>query len=160
MFLNGHATTTTTTTHAAFAPYLETLDPKLYLGLIAALAQQPRFLSITLAQDDAPSLLMDKALLWLFGNSLVGDTEGEMVPIFLDLVDLPLESTGIVCGVAGKLVEEMRTTGTGASGDCGEMGYLSTARAGAVVLSCEGSERALEALMPLLEKGEEKMLVA
>jgi hypothetical protein len=92
-------------------------------------------------------LLLDKNLLPLFGNSIAGDTDGHLVPIFLDLVDLPLESTGIVCGVAGKLVEDMRIRG-----DDGELSYLSTARAGAVVLSCEGSIRALDALLPLLEK--------
>lgn len=120
------------------------------MGLVSALVQQPRFLSVTLAQDDAPSLLVDKSLLWLFGNSIAGDTDGDLVPIFLDLVDLPLESTGIVCGVAGKLVDEMR----GSTVELPELSYLSTARAGAVVLSGEGSIRALEALLPLLEKTE------
>lgn len=133
--------------------FLSSLDPKLYLGLVSALTQQPKFLSVTLAQDDAPSLLIDKSLLFLFGESLVGDIEGDMVPIFLDLVDLPLESTGIVCGVAGKLVDEMRV-GVNCDGSGCEMCYLSTARAGAVVLSQEASERALEVLMPLLEKSE------
>jgi len=94
-------------------------------------------------------LLLDKSLLWLFGNSIAGDTDGDLVPIFLDLVDLPLESTGIVCGVAGKLVNELRC-----SPEHSELSYLSTARAGAVVLSSEGSIRALDALLPLLEKSE------
>jgi len=129
--------------------WLEGIDPKLYVGLVSALVQQPKFLSVTLAQDDAPSLLVDKSLLWLFGNSIAGDTEGDLVPIFLDLLDLPLESTGIVCGVAGKLVDEMRLQGpAGLHGS--ELSYLSTARAGAVILSSEGSARALEALQPLL----------
>lgn len=73
------------------------------------------------------------------------------MPIFLDLVDLPLESTGIVCGVAGKLVEGMRLSekdGVGGS----ELSYLSTARAGAVILSREGSMWGLETLLPLLER--------
>lgn len=130
--------------------WFDNLDPKLYLGLVSALVQQPRFLSVTLAQDDAPSLLLDKSLLWLFGNSIAGDTDGDLVPIFLDLVDLPLESTGIVCGVAGKLVQEMRRS----MEQVPELSYLSTARAGAVVMSCEGSVRALDALLPLLEKSE------
>jgi len=135
--------------------WLDNIDPMLYVGLMSALVQQPKFLSVTLAQDDAPSLLLDKSLLWLFGNSIAGDTEGELVPIFLDLASLPLESTGIVCGVAGKLVDEMRmhepTTSHGS-----ELSYLSTARAGAVILSSEGSAMAVEVLRPLLEKVEEK----
>lgn len=167
--------------HTAPKTWLDTIDPKFYIGLVAALVSQPRFLSITLAQDDAPSLLLDKSLLTLFGNSLVGDTGADLVPIFLDLGDLPLESTGIVCGVAGKLVEGMSLEGrdweqngsgvngleermgecglnedgeeNGASDDAnGELSYLSTARAGAVILSREGSRRALERLLPLLEK--------
>ncbi|TAQ86757.1 hypothetical protein B7494_g4921 [Chlorociboria aeruginascens] len=131
--------------------WLENIDAKLYVGLVSALIQQPRFLSVTLAQDDAPSLLVDKSLLWLFGNSVAGDTEGDLVPIFLDLVDLPLESTGIVCGVAGKLADEMRINELEVSHGA-ELSYLSTARAGAVILSSEGSARALEALQPLLER--------
>ncbi|KAH6692114.1 ACT domain-containing protein [Leptodontidium sp. MPI-SDFR-AT-0119] len=126
--------------------FLSTIDPKFYIGLISALVTRPRFISITLAQDDAPSLLLDKSLLWLFGNSIAGDVDGELVPIFLDLGDLPLESTGIVCGVAGKLCEVGRRGSDGA-----ELSYLSTARAGAVILSKGGAGRALEALGPLLE---------
>lgn len=131
--------------------WVDDIDPKLYVGLVAALVSQPKFLSVTLAQDDAPSLLVDKALLWLFGNSIAGDTEGDLVPIFLDLDDLPLESTGIVCGVAGKLVDEMRVLEpSNAHGS--ELSYLSTARAGAVIMGSEGSAMALKALAPLLEK--------
>jgi hypothetical protein len=103
-------------------------------------------LSITLAQDDAPSLLLDKSLLPIFGDSLVGDTEGNLVPIFLDLVNLPLEATGIVSGVAGRLVQEMQIQ------ESAELSYLSTARAGAVILSEEQSIRALGILEPLLTK--------
>jgi hypothetical protein len=135
--------------------WLDSIDPKFYVGLMAALVQQPRFLSVTLAQDDTPSLLLDKSLLWLFGESIAGDTEGELVPIFLDLVDLPLESTGIVCGVAGKLVDEMRMLEpTSKYGS--ELSYLSTARAGAVILSSGGSAMAIDVLAPLLEKTDEK----
>lgn len=151
---NGHGTNGNgSPPHSSSSAWLENIDPKLYIGLITALVSQPRFLSITLAQDDAPSLLIDKTLLPLFGSSIAGDTEGDLVPIFLDLVDLPLESTGIVCGVAGKLVEGMRLAekdGVGGS----ELSYLSTARAGAVILSREGSVWGLETLLPLLEKSD------
>ena len=139
--------------HTQQSSWMENIDPRLYVGLVSALAQRPKFLSLTLAQDDAPSLLLDKSLLQLFGNSIAGDTEGDLVPIFLDLSDLPLESTGIVCGVAGKLVDEMRLQDPDAS-HTSELSYLSTARAGAVILGSEGSARALEALLPLFEKVE------
>jgi hypothetical protein len=133
--------------------WLDNIDPKFYVGLVSALVKQPRFLSLTLAQDDAPSLLIDKSILWLFGSSIAGDTDGNLVPIFLDLVDLPLESTGIVCGVAGKLVDELQREG-GADHQASELSYLSTARAGAVILCSEASGVALRALGPLLEKNE------
>lgn len=129
--------------------WLDSIDPKLYVGLVSALVRQPRFLSVTLAQDDAPSLLVDKSLLWLFGNSIAGDTEGDLVPIFLDLVDLPLESTGIVCGVAGKLVDDMRLMDPEDVSRGTELSYLSTARAGAVILSSENADRAVKALLPI-----------
>lgn len=126
--------------------WLDTIDTKLYTGLVSALVSPPRFLSITLAQDDAPSLLLDKNLLPIFGDSLVGDTEGNLVPIFLDLKGLPFEATGIVSGVAGRLVQEMQIQ------ESAELSYLSTARAGAVILSAEQSVRALGILEPLLTK--------
>ncbi|KAK1780419.1 ACT domain-containing protein [Copromyces sp. CBS 386.78] len=126
--------------------WIDTVDTKLYTSIISALVSQPRFLSVTLAQDDPPSLLLDKALVDLFGNSLVGPTEGTLVPIFLDLVNLPFEATGIVSGVAGRLVKDMPMA------ESAELSYLSTARAGAVILSCEQAVTALGILEPLLKK--------
>ena len=127
--------------------WLDSIDTKLYTGMVSALVSQPRFISITLAQDDPPSLLLDKSLLGIFGDSVVGDIEGEWVPIFLDLANLPFEATGIVCGVAGKLVADMNMV------QSSELSYLSTARAGAVILSNEQSVRALGILKLILEKG-------
>ena len=122
--------------------WLDNVDTKLYTALVSALVSQPRFLSVTLARDDPPSLLLDRELLGIFGDSLVGDTEGEMVPIFLDLSGLPFEASGIVCGVAGKLAAEMR--------ECEGLSYLSTARAGAVILPGDMVGRALGILRPVL----------
>lgn len=125
--------------------WLDNIDTRLYTCIVSALVSQPRFLSLTLAQEDPPSLLLDRNLLDLFGDTLVGDTEGRHIPIFLDLVSLPLEVTGIVCGVAGRLVEEMRM------GESSELSYLSTARAGAVILPEGLSKRAVEVLEGLLK---------
>jgi hypothetical protein len=88
---------------------IDTIDSKLYIRLVAALVRQPRFLSVTLSSVDAPSLLIDKCLRGLFGDSMASGTEADLIPIFFDLYDLTLESSGIVCGVPGKLVDEMRT---------------------------------------------------
>jgi hypothetical protein len=83
------------------------------------LVDEPRFLSLTLAAlDPAASLLLEKRLLPRFalrssshGSSedgsglLLGSKEDYLIPITLDLRDLPLEASGIVCGVAGRLAE-------------------------------------------------------
>ncbi|KAJ5958182.1 uncharacterized protein N7479_005332 [Penicillium vulpinum] len=84
------------------------------------LVDEPRFLSLTLASlDPAASLLIEKRLLPRFARQstsstgtrsyedgsglLLGSKEDHLVPITLDLRDLPLEASGIVCGVAGRL---------------------------------------------------------
>ena len=87
----------------------------------ALLVDNPRFLSLTLtAADPAASLLLEKRLLPRFFSStadstpepnddesslLLGSKEEILVPIMLDLRKLPLEATGIVCGVASRLAE-------------------------------------------------------
>lgn len=129
--------------------WLDNVDAKLYTSLISVLVLQPRFLSMTLAQEDPPSLLLDKVHLGVFGDSVVGDMSGDLVPIFLDLEDLTPEATGIVSGVAGKLVSEMHMAETGVSE---QLSYLSTARAGAVILSHDQSWKALEVMKPLIVK--------
>ncbi|KAG0155691.1 hypothetical protein PDIDSM_2864 [Penicillium digitatum] len=84
------------------------------------LVDEPRFLSLTLAAlDPAASLLLEKRLLPRFARPstssagtriyedgsglLLGSKEDHLVPITLDLRDLPLEASGIVCGLAGRL---------------------------------------------------------
>lgn len=126
--------------------WVDKVDTKFYTSLIAALVSQPRFLSVTLTEEDEPSLLLDKCLLDNFGDSLIGPTESDLTPIFLDLVDLPFEATGIVAGVAGKLAEDMLMEQNA------ELSYLSTAKTGAVILSSELADKAMETLNPLLTK--------
>ncbi|KAK4137536.1 hypothetical protein BT67DRAFT_431804 [Trichocladium antarcticum] len=129
---------TATGTAATTTCWVDTIDTKLYTAVVSALVAQPRFLSLTLAHEDPPSLLLDRRLLGLFGAALIGPItiadgdglggrrrdgrpggggeeedeggegeEGGLVPVFLDLADLPFEATGIVSGVAGRLVKEM-----------------------------------------------------
>lgn len=126
--------------------WVDKVDTKFYTSLIAALVRQPRFLSVTLTEEDEPSLLLDKCLLETFGDSLIGPTEADLTPILLDLVDLPFEATGIVAGVAGKLVQEMLFEQNA------ELSYLSTAKTGAVILSSEHADKAVDTLSPLLVK--------
>ncbi|KAI9726077.1 MAG: hypothetical protein M1828_002085 [Chrysothrix sp. TS-e1954] len=151
--------------HASSAPALL----KLQLGLIKSLVMvpRPRFISVTLTDTEPASILLERELLANFGEKggedesfnsiLLGNREEALVPIMLDLRDLPMESTGIVCGVAGRLVGGTATNTSAVfepltpgslddpTGSI-EMSYLSTARAGTVMVSEAELERALEAL--------------
>lgn len=120
----------------------------LQLGLTKCLIHQPRFLSLTLTEGEPASILLEKRLLPNFGSqtALLGSSmEDFLIPITLDLEPLPLEATGIVCGVAGKLIR-------GSSGPSStdeppiDMSYLSTARAGTVMVEEKDLQRAMEAL--------------
>ena len=103
--------------------------------ITSLVVDHPRFLSLTLtAADPAASLLLEKRLLPRFfprssssssgggggsgGDSasetsatddesglLLGSKDDILVPIMLDLRNLPLQATGIVCGVASRLAE-------------------------------------------------------
>lgn len=118
----------------------------LQLGLTKCLIHQPQFLSLTLTSGEAASLLLEKRLLSNFRSHdvLLGNKEDYLIPITLDLEPLPLEATGIVCGVADRLV---RGSGGKFMDDVKiEMSYLSTARAGTVMVEEKDLERAMEAL--------------
>jgi hypothetical protein len=120
-------------------------DDALHLGLVKCLISQPypKFLSLTLTDTESAALLFDHTLLPHFAqDTLLGSRDEFLTPITLDLRDLPMESTGIVCGVAGRLVGET----TGQLKDPVEMSYLSTARAGTVMVAEQELERALDAL--------------
>lgn len=156
-------------------------------ALTAALVvDQPRFLSLTLtAADPAASLLLEKRLLPRFASSdpdddsslLLGAKEDILVPVMLDLRKLPLEATGIVCGVASRLADATHaadhssavSTGSpvdasylsfssgghsmhrlqpdlDATLDAVEISFLSTARAGTILVGEHELNRAMDAL--------------
>ncbi|KAF2021320.1 hypothetical protein BU24DRAFT_338811 [Aaosphaeria arxii CBS 175.79] len=120
-------------------------DDALHLGLVKCLISEPypRFLSLTLTDTEPPSLLIDHTLLPNFApDFLLGSKDDYLIPITLDLRELPMESTGIVCGVAGRLVGAT----SGQLENPVEMSYLSTARAGTVMVSEDERSRALGAL--------------
>lgn len=133
------------------------MNDRLHLGLVRALISQPNFLSLTLTDTEPPSLLLEQRLIPLFSTAtsgtsrtssssddtvLLGSKSETLIPIILDLRDLPLESTGIVCGVASRLVGGTKMGLL----DAVEMSYLSTARAGTVMVAEEELGRALGAL--------------
>ena len=123
------------------------MEHGLHLGLVKCLVERPQFLSVTLTDTEPASLLLQKESVVHFGKEevLLGSKEDILIPIILDLRELPLESTGIVCGVAGKLVGG--STGPLSHGlPPVEMSYLSTARAGTVMVGEAELDRAIMAL--------------
>lgn len=119
------------------------------IGLTKCLVHQPSFLSLTLTTDEAASMLLEKSLVSNFyigsDNVLLGSAEDELIPITLDLGSLSFEATGIVCGVAARLIGEPNSLRPV------EMSYLSTAKAGTVMVN----ERDLEQAMQALRVGED-----
>nr|POE86571.1 hypothetical protein CFP56_46755 [Quercus suber] len=112
-------------------------EGKLQFGLIRCLTSPapPKFLSITLTDAESTSLTLERRFLTLFADDgddiLLGKDGPDQIPITFDLHQLPTESTGIVCGVASRLIEGMK----GRIGhDTFNMSYLSTSRAGHVLV--------------------------
>jgi hypothetical protein len=112
----------------------------LRVGITTLLVHPPRFLSLTMTATESPALLIQRESFGIFPpDVLLGNRETILIPITLDLNPLPFEASGIVCGVAGRLV------GTG--GPMGmEMSYLSTARAGVVMVEEDQVAGAVKAL--------------
>ena len=108
-----------------------------------------------LTRDEPASLLLERASVGNFGDVLLGSKDEFLIPIILDLGKLPFEATGIVCGVAGRLCGGGRGAGGGGDDDDEgaaeeidginkiEMSYLSTTRAGTVMVSEADLERAM-----------------
>lgn len=110
-----------------------------------------RFLSLTITANDAISVLLEHSLAERLGSSLLGAKQEEdvLIPITLDLRDLSMEATGIVCGVAGRLAKE--TPGDDASPGTQtpspiDLSFLSTARAGTLIVKVNELDRAVAAL--------------
>ncbi|KAK4544259.1 hypothetical protein LTR36_004469 [Oleoguttula mirabilis] len=131
-------------------------EGKLQLGLVKCLTGRPlpRFFSLTLTNSESASVTLDKSLLHHFHNDgedlLLGKDGSEQVSITLDLSKLPSESTGIVCGVASKLIEGMK----GRIGrEMFNMSYLSTAKAGHVIVYEDELDDAVDALHGAQQNG-------
>jgi hypothetical protein len=139
-------------------------DTGLGLGNLKLAGAQPdfaaKFLSVTITSDEPISILLEHRLLERLGGSLLGAKAAEdaLIPITLDLRDLPLESTGIVCGVAGRVSQGASLddgpplTTSGDASSPVEISFLSTARAGTVIVRANQLTQAIDAL----EKGMEK----
>lgn len=121
---------------------------KLQLGITKCLTSvpPPTFMSLTLTDLESASLTLERRLTSFFYNDgeelLLGKDGPGQVAITFDLQELPLESTGIVCGVASRLTEGMKLR----IGDLFNMSYLSTAKAGHVIVYLDELDDALDAL--------------
>ncbi|TKA81238.1 hypothetical protein B0A55_02376, partial [Friedmanniomyces simplex] len=121
----------------------------LTLGLLKCLTTSPlpRFFSLTLTDTESAALTLDQTLLALFPNEgedyLLGKDGPEQVAITLDLQSPPQESTGIVCGVASRLIDGMRGR---FGGELFNMSYLSTAKAGHVIVYRDELDDAMASL--------------
>ncbi|KAK5940951.1 hypothetical protein PMZ80_006228 [Knufia obscura] len=107
-----------------------------------------KFLSMTLSSEPI-SILMEERLLTQLGSTLLG-TKGEedvLVPIVLDLRALGWTATGIVGGVAGRLSQGAASFQL-EEGDNEpvEISFLSSAKAGSVIVRAKQLGRALRAL--------------
>lgn len=126
---------------------------KLQLGLVKCLTSlpvPPRFFSATLTDTESISLTLERSLLENFPDGgedvLLGIENPSQVPITLDLTNLPRESTGIVCGVSSRLIEGMQGRVGGIMPGVFNMSYLSTSRAGHVIVYEDEVKDAMEAL--------------
>lgn len=113
-----------------------------------------KFLSMTLSSEPV-SILMEERLLPRLGSTLLG-TKGEedvLIPIVFDLCALGWAATGIVGGVAGRLSQgpislqlEEETV------EPVEISFLSSAKAGSVIVQAKQLEKALVALQKGMEE--------
>ncbi|KAK5072423.1 hypothetical protein LTS08_008090 [Lithohypha guttulata] len=108
------------------------------------------FLSVTLSNEPI-SILMEDRLLPHFGSTLLASKSQEdvLVPITLDLRSLGWQATGIVGGVAGRLTQRTVSHELGEVSDdtdAIEISFLSSAKAGSVIVHATQLERALKAL--------------
>ena len=123
---------------------------ELQTGITSCLVHPPDFFSLTLTDLESPSLLICKDSLSHFGSGynsiLLGSKDEYLIPITLDLEPLPLEATGIVCGVSSKLVGDVGSPRANRIMGAVEMRYLSTARGAVVIVTEVDLERAVELL--------------
>lgn len=108
------------------------------------------FLSITLSSEPV-SVLMEERLLPQLGQSLLGSKGDEdiLVPIVFDLQSLGWTATGIVGGVAGRLSQgpiSREVEEEAATQEALEISFLSSAKAGSVIVQARHLDRALQAL--------------
>ena len=129
-----------------------------------------KFLSLTLTDTEPISLFIESRFinppnddddmspthtLSNLSTSLLGSRgiDDYLIPVTLDLRGLPLEATGIVCGVAATLSHDSEKQD---SPSAVEISFLSTAKAGTVLVREDDLERAVKALKTGFERSEKE----
>lgn len=100
----------------------------------------PDYFCITRTSINEVSLLLPKSsgkrsLMGFNSRNIVGSIQDIIIPITIDLHKLPLDSTGIVAGVASKIVGGVNTSSN--SIDSVEMNYLSMAMSAIIMIPKE-----------------------
>lgn len=98
----------------------------------------PEYFAMTRTANDEMSLLLPgssrkRAHLGFDSRSIVGLLQDAIIPITVDLSKLPLDSTGIVAGLASSLLESMKATDPGKLATF-EMNYLSMACSAVIMI--------------------------
>lgn len=100
----------------------------------------PDYFSITRTSINELSLLLPKSsskrsLMGFNSRNIVGSIQDVIIPITIDLYKLPLDSTGIVAGVASHIVNGIKASSS--TIDSLEMNYLSMARSAIIMIPKE-----------------------
>lgn len=109
----------------------------------------PKYFAITRTSLNEISLILPKSSkirssMGFTSKNIIGSTQDVIVPITIDFSKLPLDSTGIVSGVASKLLYGLRESNIQTSF---EMNYLSMAQSGIIMIP----EENLKIIQSILE---------
>lgn len=114
-------------------------DPLVTLAIVKTLVKQPKYFSVSNTSGEL-SFLVDYETSHEFPeNALLGSTTDFVIPVTLDLRGLPEDVTGIVSGVASKLLQQSDNT------NIINMSYLSTAKSGVVLIAEDNLKTAIDA---------------
>lgn len=108
----------------------------------------PKYLAITRTSINEVSLILPKSSklrskMGFNSKNIIGSTQDVIMPIAIDFSKLPLDSTGIVSGVASKLINGLRHENL----DCPfEINFLSMAQSGILMIPQEHGEIILRIL--------------
>ncbi|EGW35768.1 uncharacterized protein SPAPADRAFT_147390 [Spathaspora passalidarum NRRL Y-27907] len=100
----------------------------------------PDYFAITRTSINEVSLILPKSSkrrikMGFDSKFIIGSTQDVIIPITIDFSKLPLDSPGIVAGVASKLINGMRSL----DNDC-ELNYFSMAKSGVIMIPRENVE--------------------